>query len=72
MWPRLPRRSWAGLHGTIFGYQVIFFSGAILALISLLVSQWVDPEGQLQRERDAVSGPRSRATRVVIRYPLSA
>ena len=38
-----------------FGYQVIFFSGAILALISLLVSQWVDPEGQLQRERDAVS-----------------
>ena len=35
-----------------FGYQVIFFSGAVLALISLIVSQWIDPEGQLQRERD--------------------
>jgi len=33
-----------------FGYQVIFFSGAILAIISLIVSQWVDPEGQLARE----------------------
>ncbi|MDA0711544.1 MAG: MFS transporter, partial [bacterium] len=33
-----------------FGYQIIFFSGAVLALISLVVSQWVDPEGQLAGE----------------------
>ncbi|MBT4139286.1 MAG: MFS transporter [Candidatus Latescibacteria bacterium] len=39
-----------GLVWHYFGYQVIFFSGAILALISLVVSQWVDPEGQLERE----------------------
>ena len=44
-----------GLVWRYFGYQVIFFSGAILALISLLVSQWVDPEGMLRREREAVA-----------------
>lgn len=32
------------------GYEVIFFAGAALALISLIVSQKVDPEGQLIRE----------------------
>lgn len=41
-----------GLMWHYFGYQVIFFSGAILALISLLVSQWVDAEGMLARERE--------------------
>jgi len=33
-----------------FGYQIIFFSGAVLALISLAVTQWVNPEGLLARE----------------------
>ena len=32
------------------GYQVIFFSGSALAIISLIVSQKVDPEGILARE----------------------
>jgi hypothetical protein len=41
-----------------FGYQVIFFSGAVVALISLVVTQWLDPEGQLAREaeQDTLSG----------------
>ena len=29
-----------------FGYQVIFFTGSILAVVSLVVSRWVDPEKQ--------------------------
>jgi len=34
-----------------FGYRVIFFSGAVLALLSLIVSQWVDPgKAALERE----------------------
>ena len=41
-----------GLTWHFFGYQVIFFSGAVLALISLGVSQWVDPEGMLARDRE--------------------
>jgi len=41
-----------GLAWHYFGYQVIFFTGSILAVISLIVSQWVDPEGQLERERE--------------------
>lgn len=41
-----------GLVWHYFGYQVIFYSGAIVALISLIVSQWVDPEGQLAREAE--------------------
>jgi MFS family permease len=41
-----------GLMWHHFGYQVIFFSGAILALFSLFVSQWVDPEGMLAREKE--------------------
>ena len=40
-----------GLVWHFFGYEVIFFSGAVLAFISLVVSQWVDPEGLLDRER---------------------
>jgi len=39
-----------GFAWTYFGYEVIFFTGSILAVISLIVSQWVDPEGQLARE----------------------
>lgn len=35
-----------------FGYKVIFFAGSILAVISLIVSQWVDPEGQRVGERE--------------------
>jgi MFS family permease len=31
------------------GYQVIFFGGSALAIISLIVSQKVDPEGMLAR-----------------------
>ena len=35
-----------------FGYRVIFFSGAVLALLSLIVSQWVNPErAEWGRER---------------------
>jgi len=34
-----------------FGYEVIFLAGSVLAVISLIVSQWVDPEGLLERER---------------------
>jgi predicted MFS family arabinose efflux permease len=33
-----------GIVWHFFGYKVIFFSGAALALISLVVSQWVRPE----------------------------
>jgi MFS family permease len=46
-----------GLAWVHLGYQVIFFSGAVLALISLVVSQWVDPKGLLAREKVAVAGP---------------
>ena len=42
-----------GLAWHYFGYQVIFFSGSALALISLVVSQWVDPEGLLSKEKEA-------------------
>ena len=38
-----------------FGYEVIFFAGSALAIISLIVSQWVDPEGLLERERNATT-----------------
>jgi predicted MFS family arabinose efflux permease len=40
-----------------FGYQVIFFTGSLLAVVSLVVSQWVNPEQLLAREaeRDAVA-----------------
>ena len=34
-----------GLAWHFFGYQIIFFSGAILAFISLIVSQWISPRG---------------------------
>ena len=50
-----------------FGYQVIFFCGAFFALISLIVSQWVDPEGQLEREREG----RKEITRGVAAQPAS-
>ena len=44
-----------GLAWLYFGYQVIFFSGSAMALISLIVSQWVDPEGMLAKEKAARS-----------------
>lgn len=34
-----------------FGYEVIFLAGSLLAVVSLIVSQWVDPQGLLDRER---------------------
>lgn len=34
-----------------FGYQVIFLSGAVISFVSLIVSQWVDPEAELARQR---------------------
>jgi MFS family permease len=37
----------------LFGYQVIFYSGSLLAVISLVVTQWVDPERQLAEETAA-------------------
>jgi MFS family permease len=30
----------------VFGYEVIFITGSILAFVSLVVAQWVDPEKQ--------------------------
>ncbi|MBI2503092.1 MAG: MFS transporter [Candidatus Latescibacteria bacterium] len=33
-----------------FGYQVIFLSGAVISFLSLIVSQWVDPEAELARQ----------------------
>jgi predicted MFS family arabinose efflux permease len=30
----------------VFGYEVIFISGSVLAFISLVVTQWLDPEKQ--------------------------
>jgi len=48
-----------GLAWHYFGYEVIFFTGAILAIISLIVSQWVDPEGQLAREKEGAELPRN-------------
>ncbi len=39
-----------GLAWYFFGYQVIFFSGAVLAFISLLVTQWIDPKGILAQD----------------------
>ena len=41
-----------GLVWHFFGYQIIFFSGAVLAFISLLVSQRIDPEGILARDQE--------------------
>ena len=46
-----------GLAWHHFGYQVIFFTGALLAVVSLIVSQWVEPEGQLAREEEAARLP---------------
>lgn len=37
-----------------FGYEIIFFSGAIVALCSFLLSQRVDPEGMLRAEAENV------------------
>ncbi|MSR83309.1 MAG: MFS transporter [Candidatus Latescibacteria bacterium] len=34
-----------------FGYEVIFFSGAVVSFLSLIVSQWVDPEAEMARQR---------------------
>lgn len=48
-----------GLAWHYFGYEVIFFTGAILAIVSLIVSQWVDPEGQLEREKEGDVLPKS-------------
>ena len=40
-----------GIAWHYLGYQVIFFAGSALALVSLAVSQKVDPAGQLAREK---------------------
>lgn len=39
-----------GLAWQAFGYEVIFLSGAAIAALSFVMSQWVDPEGLLARE----------------------
>lgn len=47
-----------GIAWIYFGYQVIFFTGALLALASLVVSQWVDSAGPLEKqvkERGAIT-----------------
>ena len=41
-----------GFAWRMFGYEVIFLAGSVLAVVSLIVSQWVDPEGQLVREKE--------------------
>ncbi len=40
-----------GLAWYYLGYQVIFFGGAVLTLLSLGASQWLDPKGLLAREK---------------------
>ncbi|HCK08810.1 MAG TPA: hypothetical protein DHW45_02975 [Candidatus Latescibacteria bacterium] len=40
-----------GFAWRLFGYEVIFLAGSALAVLSLIVSQWVDPEGLLEREK---------------------
>jgi predicted MFS family arabinose efflux permease len=37
-----------------FGYQVIFVSGAVISLLSLVVSLWVDPERQRVRRPEGL------------------
>jgi MFS family permease len=44
-----------GLAWHFFGYQVIFFSGSALAVVSLVVTQWVNPEKQLALEAEQLS-----------------
>ncbi len=47
-----------GLVWLNFGYQIIFVSGAVLAFISLIVTQWVDPEKMVEAsKREAATGP---------------
>jgi MFS family permease len=43
-----------GLVWHFFGYEIIFFTGAALALISLVVSQWVDPD---KMQAEALDSP---------------
>ena len=38
-----------GVAWHLFGYQIIFYGGAIVALISLVVCQWIDVDSQSQR-----------------------
>ena len=45
-----------GIAWHFFGYQILFFSGAALALVSLAVTQWVDPEKLLAREAAEKAG----------------
>ncbi len=40
-----------GLAWHYFGYQIIFFSGSVMALVSLTMSQWVRPEVEQRRAR---------------------
>ncbi len=44
-----------GLAWMHFGYQIIFFAGAFLALVSLVVSQWIDPDEQWTEPEGAVA-----------------
>ena len=37
-----------GVAWHLFGYQIIFYSGAVVALISLIVCQWIDVDTQSQ------------------------
>lgn len=39
----------------VFGYEIIFITGSILAFISLIVTQWVDPDKQGRPDVTAVS-----------------
>lgn len=45
-----------GFAWNAFGYEVIFYSGAALSVISLVVSRWVDPARLLAREKAAAIG----------------
>ncbi|MCC7263312.1 MAG: MFS transporter [Candidatus Latescibacteria bacterium] len=44
----------------LFGYQIIFLSGAVISFISLVVCQWVDPEGEVARHRAEEEAAQSR------------
>jgi hypothetical protein len=44
-----------GLAWHYFGYEIVFFSGAAVAAVSLILSQRVDPEGLMAREQEQIA-----------------
>ena len=44
-----------GLAWHYFGYEIVIFSGAAVAAVSLILSQRVDPEGLMAREQEQIA-----------------